>query len=189
MRAVPIAVALAMMSSSAFAGPFGIAAGTPVANLKVFSRSGDMLTIAPPQPNPEFEAYRVLALPGIGVCEVIAIGKTEDSDGGGEDTRSEYASLKASLTRSYGQPESFEYLHLRARSQGDQDWVTSIWRKERSQTSFWGTENGPIGIDDIDAVQLETKAVSGNSSYNSLSYQLSNFAQCVAALSGGKSAL
>lgn len=181
MRAVQIALALAMMSSAAVAGPFGIAAGTPASQLKVFSRSGDLLTISVPQPNAEFEAYQVLAPPGVGVCKVIAIGKTEDSDGGGEDTRSEYAALKASLTRHYGRPEAYEYLHTGSRWKGDEEWVMGIWQKERTQTSFWGTSGGPLGIDEVEAVQLETRASSGNSSYNALSYDLSNISQCSAA--------
>jgi hypothetical protein len=189
MRAVQVAFAMAMMSSAAVAGPFGIAAGTPVSQLKVFSRSGDLLTISVPQPDAEFEAYQVWAPPGVGVCKLIAIGKTEDSDGDGSDTRAEYAALKAMLARSFGKPESYEYLHTGARWKDDRDWVMSLWQRERTQTSFWGTSGGPLNADDVGAIELETKASSANSSYNSVGFEFTNFSKCAAAQAAGRKAL
>lgn len=164
---------------------FGVEPGAPVSryNGKVFPEGGPFrFEIKVPQPNREFEGYMATATPETGICSVTGVGATYENDNYGVSARTAYSVMKEALRAKYGTYKEFDSLEAGARWKQPREWVWSIFKNERTVSSFWDEEarsSLPVGIRRIG---LQIKAIDATGAYLSLRYEFANFDQCPAGL-------
>jgi hypothetical protein len=84
---------------------FGIEFGTPMERLQTLpspNPDGFSFRVRAPEPNVEFDNYLVFAAPKIGVCKIIGIGRSYNSDGLGMYVRSAFDNMHQKLMVKYG---------------------------------------------------------------------------------------
>jgi hypothetical protein len=97
--------AATLISNSAFAEGFGFKGGEPIAELQLVgdASSSPEFDVIPPEPDPNFERYLVLASEKLGVCRVRGVSAEMSED----ELNVLFAETIETLTRRYGaSPES-----------------------------------------------------------------------------------
>ena len=186
MRAFVGVIAAALVWTSggpASAQAFGLEPGTPMRNIEVVETLGDgVYTVSVPQPNAAFESYMVVATAAHGVCKVVGIGRTLRADRSGSQVRSVYDDLQSAITAKYGQPSNdFDFLTANALWDGPNEWSASIRQNERTVATYWKRPETASLADNLSGIGLVVNAVNLNDTYVSLTYELSNWAECSAA--------
>ncbi|SDH03695.1 hypothetical protein [Pelagibacterium luteolum] len=90
----------AVVSNSALAEGFGFKGGEPIAELQIVGEPSSTyhFDVIPPEPNPNFEEYLVIASERLGVCRVLGVSAEL-----GEDVLNVlFAETIEKLTRRYG---------------------------------------------------------------------------------------
>ena len=184
MRKLLMAVGIAASTVSPLQAQeaFGIRGGAPISSLKVINgptaESPYFYSVIPPVPNAEAESFHVTATPETGVCKVMMVGKSYDGDKYGSNGRAAFQKFYDALVAKYGKATN-DYDLIRASSIWDEpeDYAMSLRQDDRMKASLWDKNNLPTGFD---AIALQLKAVSGSTTYLSLTYEFSNFDQCQA---------
>lgn len=176
---------VAAWSVSVDAAPFGIVAGTKFTEAEISRDLGksNFALKAVPTPHPAFESFLVWSPPGIGTCQIKAIGVTQSNDAFGTRVRSEYATLKAQLEQVYGAGRVNDYLKPGALWDEPREWVMAIRQNERTLQAVWGSlqENAPQLKDGVIEIILTVSALDSDRSYVVLQYRFSNYKACLAA--------
>jgi hypothetical protein len=133
-----------------------------------------------PQPNREFESYSAFATPQTGICKVSGLGITHENDSYGTASKSAFSGLKQALIARYGRSRDFDFLKSGALWDEPHEWAWSIYKDERTLTSFWTRQDGASLPRSIESIMLDTKAVSSSGPYLTLTYEFANFKQCLA---------
>lgn len=168
------ATVAACVNSAAVAGPFGLSQGTPLGNLKVFSKIGDLsYVIAPPQPNAAFSKYYVRATPVHGVCGVSGYS-TPDLAKSDREFQEDFANIKALLDAKYGSAEPEKPPSLKA---GEASIFGTKWRVTHRQLVWRGSLERLLP-DDLRQVSLELHE-SPEGPLLKVSYAFSNERDCV----------
>lgn len=143
------------------AAPFGIQAGTKVSALKVIEKEGaKTYRVEVPQPNSNFDQYRVTASPPSGVCAVYGETKTFST---WEAAKAKRDSIAKMLTK-YGKP-----LHVNP----DLDWKTIGVRPPVDAYDLeWRKLASPLST-----VSLDVIGINGGQTVR-LTYFFRNMAQC-----------
>jgi len=174
-------LAVAVAPTMASAQAFGVQKGDPVSKHagKRHNDSATMFVISVPDPNPEFELYVASAAPGVGICRVTGIGKTYKNDEYGTSAKAAYDRFKSALTSRYGNSKAFDFLRSGALWDEPREWVWSIYKDERTLSSYWDEEehsNLPAGLL---SVSLKARSVNPSSgAYLTVTYEFTNLEQC-----------
>ena len=72
-----------------------------------------------------------------GLCRIRAVTPVIPDSGYGDNTKREYASLKEALSRRYGLGKEIEYLRSGALWRESNEWMWSLYDKERVQSVLW----------------------------------------------------
>ncbi|UOH17168.1 hypothetical protein [Acinetobacter sp. NyZ410] len=161
--------------------PFGLKTGMSLTEVKRIA--GDPIKISDnyymftktPKPVAGLSSYGMLITPKSGLCKVVGVGKTLNTNVYGDAIKSEFLDLKNLLTAKYGKPTR-DYDFLRAGSiwKEHNDWMMGLYKEERTLTAMWGV-NESNGIEDL---MLNAIADSGNTGYVTITYELSNINSC-----------
>ena len=165
--------------------PFGIAMGTPVADLDVEKDlGGGWVMVRPPEPSERFETYLVRQTPETGACEIGAIGRDFTDDGFGTDVRLAAASAENALAETYGKRLHIEHIVPDPALPEPHEWVGSVFVGERTHGALWSKHEGSDLPDTLELVMLEVAATSTVTAYLNLTYAFSNWEACEAILGG-----
>lgn len=152
---------LSIAAFPAMAAPFGIDAGTKVSALKVIEREGTKTyRVEVPQPNSNFDQYRVQASPRTGVCAVYGETKAFPT---WEAAKAKRGSIAKMLTK-YGKP-----VHVNP----NLDWKTMSMRPPIEAYDLeWRKLASPLST-----VSLDVIGINGGQVVR-LTYFFRNMAQC-----------
>lgn len=171
----------AMVPDMASAQAFGVQPGDPVSKHagKRYEDSATLYEVSVPNPNPEFDLYMATAAPGVGICRVVGLGKTYENDEYGTSARAAYRRLKSALAARYGNSKEFDFLRAGAIWDEPREWVWSVYKKERSLSSFWDSQEGSNLPAGLTSVTLQTKSVNPSSgAYLTVTYEFDNLDRC-----------
>jgi hypothetical protein len=176
---------LAGTAVSAHAQAFGVHMGDPV------SRYGGTPTgianqykITVPQPHGEFKSYFVTATPQTGICAVSGGGRMHENDKSGFAVRSSFKSLHGALSARYGKSKDFDFLHAGALWKEPHEFSWSLYKEERTLSSFWDDKQRSQNLGEIETIGLWAEAVSSTGTYLILRYEFRNLAKCRAIMEG-----
>lgn len=167
------------LAGLAVAGPFGTEMGqTPEQfkgltkeNIPVDPKIGSQyVTNSLPKTNPLFQNY-TLIFGKVGLAKVIAKSKFFLNDINGNEIKKAYAQLKEQLTKKYGEPKSYDFLHADSKWSEEKDFLMSLSVQERTLLSIWD-KNLP---DNISTILLQAVGLSPLNGALYLSYEYENF--------------
>jgi hypothetical protein len=132
-----------------------------------------------PYGNKAFDDYRLVISPKLGLCKITAwISEIQDSSYG-DNTKSKFLSLKQALTQRYGTPANdYDFLREGAIWRGSNEWMWSIFKKERTLSSFWGSETTPAK-NSVQYIHLAAVGISPDVSMINVSYEFANGSKCI----------
>lgn len=179
-RNLGIALAVASLSAPAYAQAFGVNAGDPVSKYSgKQSLAGKQyyFQISVPQPNGEFESYTAFATPQTGICKVSGLGRNHD-DAYGSSLRQSFTRLSNALNERYGTGDQIDFIRTGALWDEPREFIWSIYKDERMLVTYWTPGSGATLPKGLQAVALDTRAVSSSNAYLVLTYEFDNFNRC-----------
>jgi hypothetical protein len=172
-------------AAGAGAAPFGVKKGMTLADLRRIVRlektgEGTYTSKSAPQPHASFDSYVYLASETLGVCcKVWGVSKPIKTNRYGQSVVADFDKLDAGLQEKYGARDRFDYLHPGSTWNEPQDWMTGLLKQERTLTSYWTREKSTLP-DDVESIALEALAISPQTGFVKVGYELSNFQECMA---------
>jgi hypothetical protein len=127
-------------------GPFGFDAGMTkeqiikiVGDGAIKEFDGDTLILNnAPNSDRDFESYALKISPENGLLKIVAMGKSINTNGFGNELKSAYKSLKAALVNIYGKPNhELDVISNGSIWLGPDDWMAGLLKKERFLTCSW----------------------------------------------------
>lgn len=164
-------------------GPFGLAMGQPIAELK-FAQSdqGDptqaRILASVPRPMSEIETYAVLAFPDTGICEIRAVSKTFDSDAYGHNIRPAMDSLAVALDGRYGKHQKIDRCSGYG---GCQFFQMGLKDGSKAYAYEWSKKTGAKVPESLESIALFAMPGEFNDTFFRLDYVSSNRKDCEAA--------
>jgi hypothetical protein len=150
-----------------------------VASLKPETDSPLVYTIATvPKPHVRFESYVVMVSETIGLCKVVAVGKSIETSAFGTELHSEFDNLEASLEQRYGKHKTFDHLRAGSLWTEPQYWMMGLEKKDRTLAAFWDHEETPSLPTDLNGIMLQAQSLNTSKGYLSLTYEFSNMDTC-----------
>ena len=185
--AVLLAALMPLLPVTAFAQQFGLNMGeTPqqtrakgIKLLKDAENVGWWDTQYLPYGNSSFRSYSLLFGAKTGLCKIIAVNTTIEDSGYGSLTREKYESYKQTLNQRYGEGKAYEFLRSGAIWSGSNEWMWSLFKKERSHVAFWGTDGQAINRKNIKSIKLEAIGLSPELSTIFVTYEYNNISECL----------
>jgi len=182
--AVTVAWATALLAGQARPqGPFGLRQGMSLAEVEKFAGplsakpAGFYLAKKVPKPDPALESYGLVIPPKTGLCSVIAIGKTVETDRTGAGLRKAYLDRKARLTKLHGAPaRDVDSVRSSSPQAGPQDWMAAIGRQDRLLQTFWTVTGDAGGVADV---HLEAVGLNATRGYVRTTYGFENGGACI----------
>lgn len=179
------AAIFAALSLGAIAGPLGLTKGMTLEQLQkkgalvegtqTFTYTAKNLASG----HPDFESYMFVVTPEHGLCKVVALGKTINTNVFGADVKSEYESLLNAITAKYGAPSStFDTLLAGSIWRDPNDWMMGLFKKERNLTSYWTLSTIKNLPDSLQSIMISASGLSPNKGYIHLGYEFDNFDKC-----------
>lgn len=169
----------ALPNRASFAQPFGIAEGTPTAELNVVREHHTFFyVITPKAPHPDFESYTATSTPEDGVCRLAGIGFTLGNDAYGTQSRSLFEKIADQLSGKYGKSKTFDFLHAGSIWHEPREWAMAVYKNERSFARVWSKKEGSTLQNGIESILLSIYAVASDKTYVSLSFDYDNHAKC-----------
>lgn len=181
----PAATSVASSTLPERKGPFGLAGGMTIEELKSVSSitngpsAGVYQTDKVPKPHPMFETYLLLVSEKSGLCKVAAIGKDFESNSFGHSVKSNFKEIENGLTEKYGKPDhAFDQVLAGSIWDDPEDFMMGLLRNERVLKSFWGGDKKEL-IDGVHSIGLSANAIDMRTAYLSLQYEFSNIDDCM----------
>jgi hypothetical protein len=172
-------VGLFALAVSANAGPLGLNMGQTVAQTKIVKALGsNNYSVSVPNPLNSFENYLAKIGQKIGLCRLIAVGRTFENDAYGSNVSGEYGRLKELIFSKYGASKEFDFLQAGSIWNEPKDWSMAVMKDERSKSSFWDRSEGSNLPPDIEAINLKVLSANMNENYVVITYEFKNFEQC-----------
>lgn len=153
-------------------GPFGtkwLMTKEELAEIGAFGEiltSNDYCTIYdfyPRKTHSSFESYSVVLGNNEGLVKVIAYGNDISCNEYGTSLKTEYGSMKDSLTNSYGAVTNEYDFNTSSLWSNAEDWMYALYKEYRYLACFWKQPNVTIG--------LEALALSSSKGYIKLTYE------------------
>lgn len=171
---------LLLAGKASIAQPFGIAEGTPTANLNVVrERAPYRFEITPALTHPSFERYFALSTPQAGVCRVVGVGVTLRNDAYGDQVRELFKLLTEQLSAKYGNSKLFDILNVGSIWREPNDWSMGLLKQDRNYVRFWDKEEHSTLQNGVRAVTLQAKSVSSDQTYIELIFEFNNINRCL----------
>jgi len=173
----PQAITLAPPPESLGTNTFGFYAGetkqqiiAAIGQAAVLKTDGDILEInAAPKPDPNFDTFLLIVAPKQGLVKLIATGKDIEDDAAGKLMRAQFTSLKADLTKLYGEPgDVFDFINSKSTLKGPNQFMISLTKTERSLSAYWTKKD--FG-NQITSISLEGQGLGDDKGYLSLEYE------------------
>lgn len=124
------------------------------------------------KPHPAFETYRLTFSPQNGLVRVAAIGITIDTNGFGFEVDSAFRDILASLSKTYGQAETFDFTRSQGLWTAASEWMMALRTKERVLFASWQPRGKGVQV-----IGLEAFALSTTKGYIKLVYELDGFSE------------
>lgn len=174
-EAIPKAPATAAAANRP--GPFGFGYGMTTEQVvrllgkqAVKEAKDDRLLLATaPKPHPAFEEYMLFFSPKQGMLKIVAIGKTIQTNGFGEEARDAFIEIRDALQRTYGAPNTHDFLKSGSIWGEPRDWMGGLLKNERVLAEFWDVKSTLPSH--ITSIELEAKALSSEEGYLRLAYE------------------
>lgn len=173
-------------AQSAGAGPFGLRKGMTLSEVEKFA--GPLKADPPgiykatrvPRPDPGLESYGLVIAPKIGLCAILGVGQTLQTDATGVQVQKAFLARKDSLAKVYGDPlRVSDYLRPKSKLGGPQDWMTALMRQERILAAFWSVTRDPGSVSSI---QVEATGLNPTHGYLKVIVGFDNGDACIAEL-------
>jgi len=186
-----ISALIAVASTAASAGPFGLNAGDTVESISKFAKleptedPGIYSVSRLPNGHPDIDDYRLVFGPATGLCKVTAWTPQAEAGVYGDEIRNDFRNWQEALTSKYGAPEKYDFLRAGSTWNEPSDWTTALAKKERILAAFWVIKPP---ADQVNRMGLEAVAsISGKYMIN-IQYEFTNFEACRASLLSKKNA-
>ena len=115
--------------------------------------------------------------PKTGLCSVIAIGKTIETDRTGASLRQAYLARKAILTKRHGTPfRDVDSVRSASPLAGPQDWMAALGRQDRLLQTFWTLTGDASGVSDV---HLEAVGLNATRGYVRSTHGFENGGACI----------
>lgn len=178
-----VGVLLIVISTIVCAGPFGFDKGTSSAELgkKIkLKQEGAFSYSSPlaPKPHSDFDDYRLLITPIHGLCKVTAWTPQINVSVYGTELLGKFDSIDQAISAKYGNGKRYDFLKAGSIWREDNEWMTSLEKKERVLMKHWNDKQSPMP-DNIIGITLEAVASSRTSSMIRLTYAFSNEGECI----------
>lgn len=180
MRKLVFYVGVLLLPTAVNAQAFGVKMGSSVAQYNGRTVAGDKFRfrITVPVPNSEFESYVATSTPETGICQISGLGVTHESDEYGFATKAAFSGLKDALTARYGTSKNYDFIDTGALWNKPREWGWSVYKKERTLSSYWSADYGSSLPAGVSIIGLNTKAVSSSGPYVTLTYDFDNVDRC-----------
>ena len=152
------------------------------------TRQPNQYEIKAPQPHNEFESYLVTSTPLTGICKITGIGKSHVSDDYGNEIKTIFLSFKTVLANKYGNSKNFDFLKSGSIWTEPREYGWSLYKKERTLTSFWDDTEGSVNLNRIQGIMLNATAISPSVTYLTLTYEFRNIDKCTEISASGNNA-
>ena len=130
---------------------------------------GDLLILSTaPEPNPDFDTYGVSISLSAGIARVVAISKSIETNGYGEELKEQFRATRKVLENQYDSAETFELVRPGSTWRAPKDWMMSLAMDERVLTSIWIVPGKAI-------ITLDAFASSEHRGFVGIQYQFPNF--------------
>ncbi len=168
-------------------GPFGLEEGLSkndieqmIGNTLVLVEGTKNLyvTNSMPKENDSFEKYALLISPKVGLCQIRALGKDIPADSFGIALKSKFNEIRELLDSIYGKGKESDFLLPGSIWKDPQDWMMSLYKKERALSSTWSQKNDALNKNKLSQIGLDTRAPTNQSGYILLQYTFSNNSTC-----------
>ena len=172
----------ATFTLAAVAGPFGLRAGMTIDELR---KQGRLVQDGPDIYRTskllggyrEFELYSLFVIPGIGLCQVIAVTSPIRSDAYGREVRQAFDRIHALLTQRYSEGSVYDGLRTGAEEVEPQAWMRSMARGERELAAVWTVRDDKLP-DRLGGIILRAMALDDERGMLSLRYDFDNYEAC-----------
>lgn len=148
-------------------GPFGIAIGTPLAELQLGEAKGDdplERPVTPPSPHSAMEFYVIYGTAETGVCKIFGISKTNENDGSGFAVRGAIDDFAKALGTKYGEPTTNDLCGAGEVACESQFWMMSLSNHERNYGKEWTRANDAMRKAHIKRIDVIARALDINTS-------------------------
>lgn len=172
-----------MFTHESSAQPFGIAQGTPTSQLTINKEVRSFVyQITPKVSHPDFESYQVLSTPEHGVCKLVALGHTMESDSYGEQVTNVAERITDQISSKYGISRLFNFLKKGSIWKDPNDWSMAVYKNERTYSRYWDKEEKSNLQNGIQAITLRVQALSNDQTYVTLTFEFENASKCISSI-------
>lgn len=167
-----------LVSSTVYAGPFGIGEGDSIGVVGGMTNGGMSYRSLPKKRLPPgFHSVTVYGTKGTGACIIKAFLVRKNVDSYGVEARELANDISERLERKYGKPsENFSFLRHGSLWKNPEDWMMGLYRKERKHHTFWILKSP---INEVHSISLELIAPSPDSVLAIIKYEFGNVERCI----------
>lgn len=164
---------LLMVSTAAFAGPFGLEMGMSLDEVKAACDGkrpvlvdDNAYMIQPAKSHPLFEQYIVRIVPEKGLSAIIAIGYEQTVCKYGTELKDSFYDMIDRLAKTYGEPEIFDETKpgLNKIWASEEYWMYTLHNGSRRLEAVW-THNNKNGLSDKNISDISLKAITDDIIY------------------------
>lgn len=173
---------LTASAQKASTGPFGLRRGLTKVEAEKFAgpltqeQPGIYKAARVPQPSPDFESYGLVITPSLGLCAILADGKTLQIDSRGTQIQSAFGSLKHALALKYGDPSRVDdFLRPGSKIDKPEEWALGLAKEERILSAAWKLKSNPAGLS---VIRLDASGLSSSKAYLRLMFGFDNGDAC-----------
>ncbi|MEF8714602.1 MAG: hypothetical protein V5B39_13775 [Accumulibacter sp.] len=169
----------------AYDGPFGLQEGLSAKQLEAMGitlhseNDGVYTTGKLLKEHSKFKEFTLVISEKEGLCKIIAISETIDTDSFGVELRKTFTALEDQLQDVYGKHKRFDYLMHGSLWKEPQYWMMGLLKQERSLSAYWGTDKGSTMKNNVDGINLKTIALTNDKGVILLTYEFDNIALCL----------
>lgn len=176
------------VASKTYDGPFGLAGGMSIAELKrvglkPIESDESVLVGTVPKPVRGLSSYMVLASKATGACRIQARAHVPIANGSGDQIKAKVDELAEMLTAKYGvHSTKVNYVGPDVYKRNPEFWMLGV--KEESVFYAYEWKSGKVTQSlpsDLDAIEVSAGADRTDSGYATLQYTFKNFDACIAA--------
>ena len=179
-----VIVMASLYTPNVWAAPFGLAMGMSLKELSAYApkpvkKQTNVYRIeTAPRHSSNFDHYLLRIDPQHGLCVINAVSKDMLVTPTGETVRQSYANLKTQLTDKYGEPAlDIDQIVAGSLWAAPQQWMRSLFFRERSLTSIWSSQTTPL-VGNIADIALTARAKTISVANLSLTYEYTNLGNC-----------
>ena len=132
-----------------------------------------------PKLHPEFEAYYIQYIKGIGGCIIKGLGETIRNDSYGISTKKKVDVIVKQIAKKYNrETKKFDFLLPSSIWDDVDDWMMGIAKEQRLYAYFWETKDGFKPIEAVSRIVVAAQAVANDAGYVAVEFGLTNEATC-----------